>query len=172
MNLDDNELEQLGRELHEEWESPSLWPRIQAAMREERPARRPAQMWQFAVAVAAIVVVTVALSQLMPRQTPQQPADTDFLTRETLREVEQSEAVYARSIQKLSAIAAPSLEKSSTPLAAAYREKLVVLDSAIAELKMEMDENRYNNYLRNQLASLYQEKQSTLEEWLKNAKDN
>jgi hypothetical protein len=103
---------------------------------------------------------------------PPSPPDTGLLTRETLREVERAEAAYTRSIEKLSAVSGLSLEKSTTPLAAAYREKLAVLNSAIAELKVQMDANRYNNYLRNQLASLYREKQATLEEWLKNAKDN
>ena len=84
MSLEDNELDQLARELHEEWESPSLWPRIDAALRNERPKRNHAQTWQLALAVAAILILTVALSQLMPRQTPQ-PANSDFLTQETFR---------------------------------------------------------------------------------------
>ena len=62
--------------------------------------------------------------------------------------------------------------KSSSPLAAAYREKLLLLDSEIADLNANVDTNRYNTYLQNQLASLYREKQQTFQEWLKNAKHN
>jgi hypothetical protein len=53
-----------------------------------------------------------------------------------------------------------------------YREKLSLLDSAIADLKAGVAGNRYNAYLQMQLATLYQEKQKTLEEWLENAKHN
>jgi hypothetical protein len=171
MNLDDRELERLARDLHVEWDSPELWPRIRRTLEGERTLPRANRTWRLAAAVAALVVLTVALPQMIPTRPPS-PPDTGFLTRETLREVERAEAAYARSIEKLSAVSGLSLEKSATPLAAAYREKLAVLDSAIAELKVQMDANRYNNYLRNQLASLYREKQATLEEWLKNAKDN
>jgi hypothetical protein len=171
MSFDDNELEQLARELHREWESPALWPDIRRTLESERKIHNSTPRWRTALAIAAILAITVALAQLIPLRVPQS-RNEDFLTRQTLREVERSEAAYARSIQRLAVIAGPSLEKSSTPLAAAYREKLVVLDSAIDELQAEVPGNAYNNYLRNQLASLYRDKQATLEEWLKNAKDN
>ena len=87
-------------------------------------------------------------------------------------EVQLAESAYARSIEKLSAVAGESLQKSPTPLADAYREKLVLLDSAIADLKANVEHNRYNVYLQTQLASLYREKQKTLQEWLENAKRN
>jgi hypothetical protein len=57
-------------------------------------------------------------------------------------------------------------------MAAAYREKLALLDSAISEAKATVEQNRYNTYLRAELASLYQEKQKTLQEWLQNANRN
>jgi hypothetical protein len=171
MSRQDNELEQLARQLHEEWDSPSLWPRIQNALEVEQPVRKHRPLWSLGFAFAAILVLTVALARLLPKR-PQYSANAEFLTRDVLLEVERNEAAYVRSIEKLSAIASSSLEASPAPLAAAYREKLVVLDSAIAELKAQMEGNQYNNYLRNQLASLYREKQATLEEWLKNAKGN
>jgi len=62
------------------------------------------------------------------------------------------------------------LEQSPSPLAAAYREKLLLLDSSIEELKVNIASNRYNAYLQTQLASLYREKQKTLQDWLENAK--
>ena len=57
-------------------------------------------------------------------------------------------------------------------MAAAYREKLTLLDSGIAELKATVESNRYNTYLRTELASLYRQKQQTLQEWLQNANHN
>jgi hypothetical protein len=93
-----------------------------------------------------------------------------LLTDAALDEVQQTEAAYARSIDKLAAAAGPALEQSASPLAAAYREKLVLLDAAIEDLKHGVDRNRYNAYLRTELASLYGEKQKTLREWMGYAK--
>ena len=155
--------------LHEEWDSPGLWPRIRAEMEASAPSRRTVPLWQWALAAAALVLIAVAL--VRPWKSGAPPG-RDFLTEETLKEVQQAESAYARSIEKLSAIAAPGLEQSPSPLAGTYREKLLLLDSAIAELKANVENNRYNAYLQTQLASLYREKQKTLQEWLENAKRN
>jgi len=160
--------------LHEEWESPGLWPRIQAEIRADLAVRRPARSswfrWgRWALAGAAVIAIAVVL--LRPGKTPGAGAP-DFLTDSALREVQQAEAAYAKSIDKLSAIAGSGLEQSPSPLAAAYREKLLLLDSSIEELKANIASNRYNAYLQTQLASLYREKQKTLQDWLENAKRN
>ena len=44
-----------------------------------------------------------------------------------------------------------------------YKEKLQLLDSAIADLKTSIDQNRYNTHLRKELIAMYQEKQRTLQ---------
>jgi hypothetical protein len=100
------------------------------------------------------------------------PEERALLTENTLREVQGAEAAYALSIGKLMLLAAKELEQSPSPLAAAYREKLTLLDAAIADAKSAAEQNRYNTYVRGELASLYREKQKTLEEWLKNANRN
>jgi hypothetical protein len=69
-------------------------------------------------------------------------------------------------------VASQNLDRSSSPMAAAYREKLTLLDSGIAELKATVENNRYNTYLQIELASLYRQKQQTLQEWLQNANHN
>jgi hypothetical protein len=107
----------------------------------------------------------------MPRQTPR-PASPELLSDAALEEVQQAEAAYAQSIDKLAAVAGPELERSPSPLAAAYREKLTLLDADIAELKSAASHNRYNAYLRTELASLYGEKTKTLQEWMNDAKRN
>ena len=116
-------------------------------------------------------MVVLAAAMLQPWRSAK-PADREFLTESALQEVQQAEKAYARSIEKLSAVAAQDLERSSSPLAAAYREKLTLLDSGIAELKATVESNRYNTYLRTELAALYRQKQQTLQEWLKNANHN
>jgi hypothetical protein len=165
-----DEISRLAPGLHEEWESPFLWPRIQANLAAE-PTQRRTPWWRWAVATAALVVLAALLQPWM-KTWPNGPANRELLTESALQEVQQAERAYARSIEKLSAVAAPNLERSSSPTAAAYREKLILLDSGIAELKATVESNRYNTYLQLELASLYRQKQQTLQEWLQNANHN
>jgi hypothetical protein len=161
------EISRLAPGLHRQWESPELWERIRADLAEAAPRRpkiRPVWRWSLAAAAAIALAALVAQPWGWRAHGGQQ-----FLTEEALKDVQQAEAAYVRSIDRLWAVARPSLEESAMPLAAAYREKLVLLDSAIADLKANAESNRYNLYLQNQLASLYREKQQTLEEWVKSA---
>jgi len=164
------EISRLAPELHREWESPELWGRIHAELTPTLERRRPRLVWGWTLATAAALTLAVALLITGPHR--HASSASALLTEDTLREVQQAEAAYARSIAKLSAAAGASLDQSPSPAAAAYREKLLVLDSAIAEYKSTIETNRYNTYLQSQLASLYREKQKTLEEWLKNANHN
>jgi len=163
------EISRLAPGLHREWDSPLLWPRIEEQLKSAGPSRKPLPVWRWSLAAAALLVLAGTLTRTWQSSEPQ---SHDFLTEETLRDVQRAEVAYAKSIERLSAVTAPSLEQSSLPLAAAYREKLVLLDSAIAEIKANVETNRYNMYLRNHLASLYREKQKTLQEWLENEKRN
>ena len=157
------EISRVAPQLHEEWESELLWPRIRASLAAE-PARKLKQRpWGWVLAVAATLVLAAVL--VTPRQGAK-PASHDLLTDAALEEVQQAEDAYARSIDRLAATAGPGLERSPSPLAAAYREKLTLLDSAIAELKTAAARNPYNAYLRTELASLFGEKKKTLEDWM------
>lgn len=163
-----SEISRLAPSLHQEWDSPALWPKIRAGLEAAAPSRKPIPMWRWTLAAAAVVTLAVALAVPWRGGQPSR----DFLTEDALREVQRAETAYARSIDKLSSVAGAGLQQSPAPLAAAYREKLAVLDAAIADVKANVDGNRYNVYLQTQLASLYREKQKTLEEWLENAKRN
>jgi hypothetical protein len=162
-----DEISRLAPGLHEEWESPFLWPRIQANLAAE-PTHRRTPWWHWALAAAALAILAVMLQPWRSGKS-NNPA---FLTERALQEVQTAEAAYARSIEKLSALAAQNLEDASSPTAAAYRERLTMLDSGIAELKVTVETNRYNTYLQRELASLYRQKQQTLQEWLQNANHN
>ena len=166
-----DEISRLAPGLHEEWESPFLWPRIQANLAAE-PTHRRTPWWRWAVAAAVLVILAAMLQPWMQTWRSGKPADPALLTERALEEVQLAEGAYARSIDKLSALAAQNLEHSSSPTAAAYREKLTMLDSGIAELKVTVESNRYNTYLQRELASLYRQKQQTLQEWLQNANHN
>ena len=73
---------------------------------------------------------------------------------------------YEKAIEKLESDAKPHLDQDDSPLMASYREKLLVLDSAIDELRLQTGQNPYNAHLRRQLLAMYQEKQETLHEVL------
>jgi hypothetical protein len=160
------EISRVAPELHEEWESPELWARIQGDLKPAAPRRMPAPVWRWAMAAAVVALLAGGLFR------PWREQSRELLTEEALQQVEQAEAAYAKSIEKLSRIAEPGLEKSRSPLAAAYREKLLVLDSEIAEIQAAAESNRHNAYVQTQLASAYREKQKTLQEWLEHAKRN
>jgi anti-sigma factor RsiW len=162
------EMSQVAPALREEWESPFLWQRIQANLASEVKPKRVPWRWGFAAAAA---VVLLAVAMLHPWNAGGRQ-ERELLTEKALAEVQQAEGAYAKSIEKLAAVAARDLAQSSSPLAAAYREKLALIDSAIGELKAHVEQNRYNADLRTELASLYQEKQKTLQDWLKNANRN
>jgi len=160
-----SEISRVAPRLHAEWESPELWGRIRAELAVARPPR-PIPVWRWGLAAAAVVLIAALLLR------PWHPAERALLTEDALQQVEQAEAAYARSIDNLARIAGPGLEHSPAPLAAAYREKLALLDSEIAELKATADTNRYNTRVQSELASLYRDKQKTLQEWLDHAKRN
>ena len=167
-----NEMSRVAPQLREDWESPVLWQRIQANLSAEPVQRRRVPAWRWAMALGAACAVVAIAAMMMHPGRPGRPAERELLTEQALTEVQQAELVYAKSIQKLSGLAAKDLDQSTAPRASAYREKLALLDAAIAEAKGTLEQNRYNTYLRGELASLYQEKQKTLEEWLQHANRN
>jgi hypothetical protein len=167
-------------ELHQEWDSPALWPRIEQALEQRSTAAKSSWwgrllghwnltslQWQTAAAALVLVAVTAAAIWFMVRATGSKiPTDQALFNDHTVREVEKAEAAYEQAIDKLDAQARPQLENAATPLMASYREKLQVLDSAIADLKSQAGMNPGNGHLRRQLLAMYQEKQDTLEEVL------
>lgn len=176
--------------LKKTWESPELWPRIReslvresfvpaaAAVERERPPRA-APTWPAWIPIAAIatlfVVSFVGLQVFRPslgdrqifgvRSFPKAPLMTDS----ALADVEKSEREYVRSIENLARVAQPRLAAAETPLLVSYREKLQLLDGAIADLNAQIELNRYNTHLRRQLLGVYAEKQQTLREVMKGA---
>jgi len=101
--------------------------------------------------------------------TPAARQDSDFLTEQTLQEVERTEAAYRASIDKLTRLAEPRLSASENPAAVAAREKLLVLDGEIASVRSAVSRNRFNSQMQAGLADLYRDKQETLKEILQSA---
>jgi hypothetical protein len=166
-------------ELKQEWETPYLWSKIERRLTEQmeaKPSRVRAWIdslvigrlhWQTAAALALLVVVTVtAIRILRPSGLEPGSGKQVFLQNSAVTKVERAEAEYQKAIDELAAQARPQLDPPATPLMANYREKLVVLDNAIAELREEAGQNPANAHLRRQLLAMYQEKQDTLQELL------
>jgi hypothetical protein len=168
-------------ELRDYSASRSLWPRIERALAEEsvRNARRSERkgwlsflpgfspVWQTALAGAFVLLLAISGGWIYLHR-PVAPGDNDssLLKSSALKEVESAESAYERAINKLAVQAQPQLENPATPLLANYREKLLVLDSAISDLRAQAGMNPSNAQLRYQLLAMYQEKQRTLEEVL------
>ena len=113
--------------------------------------------------MAAIGVDWANSVNLLPLDAPGHQAT---IKNSALVEVERTEREYMKAIDTLAAEAKPELDSPQTPLMASYKEKLVVLDSAIDELRAEAGQNQSNAHLRYQLLAMYQEKQQTLQEVL------
>lgn len=169
------------QELREYADSPALWPRIQHALAEEAARQtRGAERWSWlkfwrnipigweTVAAGAFVLVMAASAGwfYVHETRPKETAGNQLLKSKALTEVERAESDYVRAIDKLAAEAKPQLENPATPLLASYREKLLVLDSAIDDLRAQAGQNSSNAHLRYELLAMYQEKQRTLEEVL------
>lgn len=170
--------------LRRSWESPALLPRIVSAIEAEKtrgsepvsaPARRPFR-WVPAAAAAALFLIATFGLQVFRNAGGREPlanfapAREPLLSDRSLEEVESAEANYVRSIDRLSALARPQMENPTTPLLVSYREKLLLLDSAIAEMQAQIESNRFNSHLRRELLAMYQEKQRTLQGLMKEAK--
>lgn len=167
-------------EMRDYQEDPALWARIESSLTEDRQRLNASRGfwerlafwrgiplgWQTALAGALILALAVSGSYvLFHRSAPNGEADK-LLKDSALAEVERTESAYIKAIDRLAAEAKPQLDSPATPLMASYQEKLLLLDSAIDELRTEAGQNPSNAHLRYQLLAMYQEKQETLQEVL------
>jgi hypothetical protein len=131
-------------------------------------------VWQTAMAAALVLAMTLGGAYLYEqgRHSGNAPgtagnvAKNSLLNDRALSEVERTENAYMQAIDKLAGEAKPQLDAGESPLMDSYREKLLVLDSAIDELRAEAGQNPSNAHLRYQLLAMYREKQGTLQEIL------
>ncbi len=169
------------------WSSPELWPAIRQRLAEEsqkpgsaskEPAARSAWLrWLPAGALVALFAIATAGLWVFRNAGGRDPlagrwetTRDPILADAAVDEVEAAEKGYIDSIEKLSRLAAPRLQAASSPIALNYREKLAVLDSAIADLKSSIEQNRYNTHLRRELLAVYRAKQEALQDLMKEVK--
>jgi hypothetical protein len=174
------------RKLHEEWATPGLWPQIRERLTaEQKPAASRWKDWRIWAAAAAAVVISLVAPLLLQRQFTNRTnirqmsaskassgEDQDFLTEQALIEVEKNEAAYRKSIEHLAHLAESKLENSASASSVNAREKLLMLDAAIADTRINVASNRFNMRLQATLAELYREKQQTLKELLTSDQNN
>lgn len=172
-------------ELRDYSDSPSLWPRIERALAQQGASHKGRGRlwgwlnlgtgltlgWQLATAAALVLLLTVTATWVirdLQRNDKRPPVaeDKSLLKSPALAEVERAQAAYEQAIDKLAAEAKPEIENPATPLQESYREKLLVLDSAIGDLRAQAGLNPSNAHLRQQLLAMYQEKQQTLQDIL------
>ncbi|HKD50838.1 MAG TPA: hypothetical protein VKB90_08575 [Candidatus Acidoferrum sp.] len=168
------------KELQDYSPSPQLWTRIERALVEEdmRKAQRTERKkwfpffpaisvpWRAALAGALALALTVSAGWIALHRPKVDPQQSPLLRSAALKEVESTQSAYEKAIDKLAAEAKPQLDDPATPLMANYHEKLLVLDSAIDDLRAQAGLNPSNAQLRHQLLAMYHEKQETLEEVL------
>jgi len=157
-----NELSATARSMHTTWENDTLWPRIERAIRAEK--KRPAPRWLRQAATAAVIILGLGapLFYALRVQTREAAFDRRIIRVSALDEVERAEHEHIRAIENLEKVAEPRLEDAESPLMVSYKEKLMLLDDAIAECEANIDQNRQNAHLRKQLLAMYSEKQQTL----------
>ena len=167
-------------EMRDYQEDSQLWMKIEASLKEheqKQAARRGfwerlgwrsdiSLGWRTALAGALVVVMALAGAYVFHERQVVDPGQSCLLKNSALAEVERTEREYMKAIDTLATEAKPELDTPATPLMASYKEKLLVLDSAIDELRAEAGQNPSNAHLRNQLLAMYQEKQETLQEVL------
>jgi hypothetical protein len=160
--------------------APDLWPRIERALAEQaerdtKSAERWAWLsawknfslgWQTVAAGAFVLLLTISASWFILHKNTENPPSPNLLKSKALTEVERTESAYVQAIDKLAVEAKPQLDNPATPLLSSYREKLLLIDSAIDDLRAQAGQNPSNAHLRYQLLAMYQEKQKTLEEVL------
>ncbi len=184
-----SELRRITGGLHKTWESPGLWPRIEEALAAADtpphagfehgviPMRRKNERAPFLLMrVAAVTLLAAALGGItwwtlsLPPETS--AVDQWALEESALQNVEKAEQAHLKSIDQLQRIVEPRLENATTPLMLSYREKLMLLNSAIAECEEQVRMNRSNAQLRRELLSIYDEKRKTLQQLMREGRNS
>ena len=179
-----NEISLAAPALKKTWESPQLFPRVARGISvANRPvaAAGPATPRRFAwlpaaVAASLFVLSMIGLSIFKPGESARDPfgrpsmGKEPLMSNDTMKEVEEAESNYLVSIEKLSRLAETRMANPASPLLVSYREKLQLLDSAIGDLRGQLEGNRFNTHLRKELLAMYQEKKRTLEQVVKEVK--
>lgn len=157
-----NELGATARSMQTTWDSDLLWPRIERGLRQQKPSR-----WMTVLQIAAVLLLIAGMATVAWRVQRRSEFDDHILRAAAVEDVERAQQAHLAAIDKLERVAGPKLDDSASPLLVSYKEKLMLLDDAIAECQSHIDHNRQNAQLRRQLLAIYGEKQQTLQNVLR-----
>lgn len=161
-----NDISATAQTMHFTWENDLHWPRIERAIRAER--RSPARLLRnFATAAMLTLTLGGTFFYALRTQTRDAAFDNDIIQLSAVDEADKAESAHLASIEKLERLTGRKLDDAETPLMVSYKEKLMLLDDAIAECEANIDRNRQNAHLRKQLLAMYSDKQQTLEDVLR-----
>ena len=162
-----NDISATARDLHTTWNSDMLWPRIERAIRKERRTPSPMRWMQIAASIVVMIGLGIVVGFSLRARNEENAFRKHILIDQALLDVESAEKAHVDAIGRLQKLADPKLEEASSPLMVSYKEKLVLLDDAIAECQTNIEHNRKNAHLRGQLLAIYGEKQRTLQDVLR-----
>lgn len=160
------EISETAASLRTDWHDDLLWRRIEKSIAAERRSR-PLRIWQAAAAVLLFAALGGTMVYALRVQSANAVFDGEILRVSAMDEVERAERAHLAAIDQLENIAEERLENDDSPLMVSYKEKLMLLDDAIAECEAAIERNRQNAHLRKQLLAMYSEKQSTLQDVLR-----
>lgn len=166
----ESELSAAAKTLVRDWESPYLWTRIRSDLQSSRNLRAP---WWRALPFPSLLTACLLLAAVGAAAWLALPSaggllrgwagDPKLLSERALRQTEDAEREYAAAIDRLENLARDRLEEQpDDPLLASYRERLALIDEAIAECRRQIEENRFNAHLRQQMLVLYRDKRQTI----------
>jgi hypothetical protein len=160
-----NEISSVARGMQTTWQNDMLWPRIARTIRADK-RHKQSKLWQIAAAI--VLLSGVGIFAWKANETLRTDQFNQHILQESaVDEVEKAERAHLAAIDQLEKSAQPKLDEPATPLLVSYKEKLMLLDDAIAECQANIDRNRENAHLRKQLLAIYSEKQRTLREVLR-----
>ena len=162
-----SEISDVARSMQTTWTNDMLWPRIERTLRDERRQEVRSWSWQWAAAVIMTIALGATIWFAVSVRNQEESFDQDILRVSALDDVERAEQMHVKAITQLERVAEPKLEESRSPLMVSYKEKLMLLDDAIAECQTQIERNRQNAHLRKQLLAMYSEKQQTLRDVLR-----
>ena len=164
-----HEIEETARSMRETWQSDLRGPRIERALERERRQRSPRVKWLWQIAAGFLLTVGLGGTVFYAVRVQSHDAafDRDILRLAAMDEVERAEQSHLGAIERLERVAEQKLDDAQTPLMVSYKEKLMLLDEAIAECQANIDRNRQNAHLRKQLLAMYTDKQQTLTDVLR-----
>ena len=163
-----NDIADTAQSMRESWQNDMLWPRIERSIRDERRKNAPfTRLWQYAAAILITVGLGGTMWYSLRVQSHEAAFDKRILQTSALDEVERAEKGHELAIAQLEQLAESKIDQSGSPLMVSYKEKLMLLDDAIADCQSNIDANRQNAHLRKQLLAMYSAKQQTLEDVLR-----